>query len=270
MNGSQVHCAPGSCLAYIGVRQVIDVRGVGFRTADEIASKIAGASPTSPGRLQAAAVHALREAAQDGHCCLDADELLHRAVTALTTVRRVCWSSTPCLALSGWRAWMHVSQTRGRRQRRSGDVKASLESAVAAAVQEFLVGARRNDSSSWATPGGSSGDMLELPALVAMQVAGLVQRGVLKEEMSAGGGGFGRTMPLYVDWAAVSAAVSASSSHAAIGWQVLFAVPSLGRGSRRGTCEWPASGPHSAPGREGAVGARAGRSTGRVARRGAP
>ena len=66
--------------------QVIDVRGVGFRTADEIASKIAGSSPTSPGRLQAAVVHALREAAQDGHCCLDADELLHRAVTALTTV----------------------------------------------------------------------------------------------------------------------------------------------------------------------------------------
>ena len=69
---------------------------------------------------------------------------------------------------------------------------------MAHAVQEFLVGSRRSDVTAWDTLDAAGEDAAQLPALVAMQVAGLVQRGVVKEEVAAGEAGFGRVMPLYV------------------------------------------------------------------------
>ena len=46
-----------------------EIKGVGFKTADKIALT-QGCSPASKERMEAAAVHILREAEQQGHCCL--------------------------------------------------------------------------------------------------------------------------------------------------------------------------------------------------------
>ncbi|MCA9555593.1 MAG: ATP-dependent RecD-like DNA helicase, partial [Myxococcales bacterium] len=56
----------------------LEVSGVGFLTADRIA-KALGLSPDDPARLAAGLLHALGEAAEDGHVFLPGPELMSRA-----------------------------------------------------------------------------------------------------------------------------------------------------------------------------------------------
>ena len=55
-----------------------DIRGIGFRTADEIAAKL-GIDPESPIRARAALAWILSEARAQGHCALRREELVSRA-----------------------------------------------------------------------------------------------------------------------------------------------------------------------------------------------
>jgi len=55
-----------------------DVDGIGFATADALARAL-GVPADDPARLDAGIVHALREAADDGHCHLPREELAERA-----------------------------------------------------------------------------------------------------------------------------------------------------------------------------------------------
>lgn len=57
---------------------ITNLEGVGFATADALAQAL-GTPPDAPGRLGAGVLHALREAAGDGHCHLPRGELLQRA-----------------------------------------------------------------------------------------------------------------------------------------------------------------------------------------------
>lgn len=50
-------------------RLAFDISGIGFLSADRVAVSL-GAAPDSPERLRAAVVHALRQAADEGHVCL--------------------------------------------------------------------------------------------------------------------------------------------------------------------------------------------------------
>ncbi|HWE64414.1 MAG TPA: ATP-dependent RecD-like DNA helicase, partial [Chloroflexota bacterium] len=58
-------------------RMVKDVRGIGFRTADDLAMKL-GLSPTSVSRYAAALKHVLSQASGEGHVYLPSHELLRR------------------------------------------------------------------------------------------------------------------------------------------------------------------------------------------------
>jgi exodeoxyribonuclease V alpha subunit len=60
-----------------------DIDGVGFRTADQIALNM-GLASDSPKRLEAGIVHALTEAAQEGHTALAPAELARRTCRLLT------------------------------------------------------------------------------------------------------------------------------------------------------------------------------------------
>lgn len=59
-----------------------DITGVGFRTADEIASKI-GIHTDSDYRIRSGIVYVLSQAAQEGHCYLEKAELLKRSAELL-------------------------------------------------------------------------------------------------------------------------------------------------------------------------------------------
>jgi exodeoxyribonuclease V alpha subunit len=59
-----------------------DIRGVGFRSADQIALRL-GIDKTAPVRVRAGISHALAEAMNDGHCGLPVEELLPFAETLL-------------------------------------------------------------------------------------------------------------------------------------------------------------------------------------------
>ena len=63
-------------------RLAADIRGIGFKTADEIASKI-GVEPLAPERLEAGLMHILEQAAGAGHCCLSRLEAIKEASTLL-------------------------------------------------------------------------------------------------------------------------------------------------------------------------------------------
>ncbi|MBX3220348.1 MAG: ATP-dependent RecD-like DNA helicase [Labilithrix sp.] len=63
-------------------RLAIDVWGVGFRTADRIASEL-GITKDSPRRMQAALLQALRDATEAGHCYLLSEDLTARAARLL-------------------------------------------------------------------------------------------------------------------------------------------------------------------------------------------
>lgn len=63
-------------------RLAADIRGIGFRTADDIARKM-GIASEAPERLQAGILYALEEAAGQGHCCLPRQELVEHAAQML-------------------------------------------------------------------------------------------------------------------------------------------------------------------------------------------
>ena len=63
-------------------RLAIDVWGIGFRTADRIASEM-GIAKDSPQRMHAALLQALRDATESGHCYLVAEDLMMRAARLL-------------------------------------------------------------------------------------------------------------------------------------------------------------------------------------------
>jgi exodeoxyribonuclease V alpha subunit len=52
-----------------------DIRGIGFRTADQIAAKL-GIEKTALIRVRAGIAYALTEAMDEGHCGLPAEELI--------------------------------------------------------------------------------------------------------------------------------------------------------------------------------------------------
>lgn len=59
-------------------RLAIDVWGIGFRTADKIATEM-GIAKDSPQRLQAAILQTLRDSTESGHCFLVVDDLIAKA-----------------------------------------------------------------------------------------------------------------------------------------------------------------------------------------------
>ncbi|MHC5829843.1 MAG: helix-hairpin-helix domain-containing protein, partial [Nostoc sp.] len=61
-----------------------DIYGIGFLTADKIARNL-GVAPDSEFRYCAGLVHALSEAAEDGHCYLPQIELIESVIKLLTT-----------------------------------------------------------------------------------------------------------------------------------------------------------------------------------------
>src|SRR5208282_610090 len=67
-----------------------DIRGIGFRTADQIAAKL-GIEKTELIRVRAGICCALAEAMDDGHCGLPADELVALTQELLEVCRR-SWS----------------------------------------------------------------------------------------------------------------------------------------------------------------------------------
>ena len=77
-------------------RLAIDVWGIGFRTADRIASEM-GIAKDSPQRMQAALLQALRDATEAGHCYLIGDELMARAARLLADDAQT--AETPSLDL---------------------------------------------------------------------------------------------------------------------------------------------------------------------------
>ena len=63
-----------------------DIRGIGFRTADAIATKL-GIEKTAMVRVRAGIAYALTEAMDEGHCGLPVDELGPLAVAASLSER---------------------------------------------------------------------------------------------------------------------------------------------------------------------------------------
>jgi exodeoxyribonuclease V alpha subunit len=56
----------------------VDIHGVGFKTADDIAAHM-GMAPEAPQRVQAGLLYALEKASESGHCCLPRSVLLEEA-----------------------------------------------------------------------------------------------------------------------------------------------------------------------------------------------
>lgn len=65
-----------------------EVPGVGFLAADAIATRL-GFEEAAPGRLRAGILHALREAADEGHTCLARNRLVQEAQALLQVERRL-------------------------------------------------------------------------------------------------------------------------------------------------------------------------------------
>lgn len=63
-------------------RLAVDVWGIGFRTADRIASSL-GVAKDSPVRMQAAVLQGLRDATEQGHCYVVGEDLVGRAARLL-------------------------------------------------------------------------------------------------------------------------------------------------------------------------------------------
>ena len=62
-----------------------DIRGIGFKIADQIAMKL-GISSTSPQRARAGLAWVLLEATNQGHCALPRERLLESATTLLAAL----------------------------------------------------------------------------------------------------------------------------------------------------------------------------------------
>ncbi|MBK8095387.1 MAG: hypothetical protein IPK32_26315 [Verrucomicrobiaceae bacterium] len=54
-----------------------DIRGIGFKTADDIAYQL-GVAADAPQRIKAAILHVLETAAQSGHCCFPEAKLAEK------------------------------------------------------------------------------------------------------------------------------------------------------------------------------------------------
>lgn len=76
----------------------LDVSGIGFRTADQIARAL-GLDPAAPERIEAGLLHALREAGDEGHVFLPLAELSERAAKMLGCTREVAEAGRHRLAL---------------------------------------------------------------------------------------------------------------------------------------------------------------------------
>jgi exodeoxyribonuclease V alpha subunit len=63
-------------------RLALDIFGIGFQTADEIAQRL-GVERTAPSRCQAGMLHVLRAAADEGHVAAPREELIERVRTLL-------------------------------------------------------------------------------------------------------------------------------------------------------------------------------------------
>ncbi len=78
----------------------VDVRGIGFRTADAIADKL-GIARDAPARLQAGLVHVLGEQVEDGHTHVPEDVLLDRSAEILGVERAKLAPALDALEASG-------------------------------------------------------------------------------------------------------------------------------------------------------------------------
>ena len=76
-----------------------DITGIGFRTADGIASKL-GIATDSIHRLKAGVIHALEEATDDGHCCLPREMLIETAAELLGVERQPVENAVNLLAVA--------------------------------------------------------------------------------------------------------------------------------------------------------------------------
>ncbi|HKH47097.1 MAG TPA: ATP-dependent RecD-like DNA helicase [Thermoanaerobaculia bacterium] len=81
-------------------RLAIDVHGIGFKTADAIATSL-GISPTAPQRIEAGTLHLLGEAADRGHVLLPRRELREEAAKLLGAEDRRVDQAIDALAESG-------------------------------------------------------------------------------------------------------------------------------------------------------------------------
>ena len=63
-------------------RMAQDIRGIGFKTADDIAYRL-GVANDAPERLKAGLLHVLETAAQNGHCCLPEAKTIEKALELL-------------------------------------------------------------------------------------------------------------------------------------------------------------------------------------------
>jgi exodeoxyribonuclease V alpha subunit len=63
-------------------RMAQDIRGIGFKTADDIAYRL-GVANDAPERLKAGLLHVLETAAQNGHCCFPEAKTLEKALELL-------------------------------------------------------------------------------------------------------------------------------------------------------------------------------------------
>ncbi|MCG3147630.1 MAG: ATP-dependent RecD-like DNA helicase [Verrucomicrobiae bacterium] len=77
-----------------------DITGIGFRTADGIASKT-GVAADSIHRLKAGLIHALERAMDEGHTCLPREELLRSARELLTVELKPVESALTLLTIAG-------------------------------------------------------------------------------------------------------------------------------------------------------------------------
>jgi exodeoxyribonuclease V alpha subunit len=63
-------------------RMAQDIRGIGFKTADDIAYRL-GVANDAPERIKAGLLHVLETAAQNGHCCLPEAKTIEKALELL-------------------------------------------------------------------------------------------------------------------------------------------------------------------------------------------
>ncbi|MBL9182848.1 MAG: ATP-dependent RecD-like DNA helicase [Verrucomicrobiaceae bacterium] len=63
-------------------RMAQDIRGIGFKTADDIAYRL-GVANEAPERLKAGLLHVLETAAQNGHCCFPEVKTIEKAIELL-------------------------------------------------------------------------------------------------------------------------------------------------------------------------------------------
>ena len=86
----------------------VDVHGIGFRTADQVAASL-GIAPDSVHRLRAGLLFALGQGVEEGHCFLPREELLERSAALLEVALPLLEAELPTLEAQG----SVVVETRG-------------------------------------------------------------------------------------------------------------------------------------------------------------